>query len=154
MHYIFINRGSDDGLKKGMPVITDKGLVGRIDAVTATAARVQLITDTSSVVNVRLEPDRGDAQIVGSLTGEITATMVSQDVSLQTGDLVLTSGLGGTYPSDLVIGQITTIRKQSSELFQSATVQPVVDFTTLQAVLVITNFRPADISPLEPTASP
>ena len=154
MKYVFINRGSDDSLRRGMPVITDKGLVGVIDAVTATGARVQLITDASSVVNVRLEPDRGDAQIIGSLTGEITASMVSKDVGLSTGDLVLTSGLGGTFPTDILIGQITSVRSQSSDLFQSASVQPVVDFSTLQAVLVITNFRPVDISPIEPTASP
>lgn len=154
MRYVFIDRGSDDGLRQGMPVITDQGLVGRIDAVTATAARVQLITDPGSVINVRLEPSRSDAQVFGSLTGEITVGMITQDVAVQTGDLVLTSGLGGSFPQDLLVGQVASVRRQTNELFQSAVVQPVLDFTTLKAVLVITNFRPVNFTPLIPTPGP
>ncbi len=154
VHYVIIDHGSDDGLRYGMPVITDQGLVGRIDAVTATAARVQLITDPGSVVNVRLEGLSAEGQISGSITGEITLNMVSQDVPLQPGILLLTSGLGGNYPADILVGQVVSVRKSTTELFQSAAVQPVVDFSTLQAVLVITNFRPVDITPLLPTQNP
>ncbi len=154
LHYVIIDHGSDDGLRYGMPVITDQGLVGRIDAVTATAARVQLITDPGSSVNVNLEGLDADGQISGSITGEITLDMVSQDVNLQPGVLLLTSGLGGNYPANILVGQVVSVRKSTTELFQSATIQPVVDFSTLQAVLVITNFRPVDISPLLPTQAP
>lgn len=154
LHYVIIDHGSDDGLRHGMPVITDQGLVGRIDAVTATAARVQLITDPGSVANVRLEGLNVDGQIQGSLTGEITLDMVSQDVNLQPGVLVLTSGLGGNYPANILVGQVVSVRKSTTELFQTATIQPVVNFSSLQAVLIITNFRPVDISPLLPTPNP
>lgn len=151
LHYVIIDHGSDSGLRHGMPVITDQGLVGRIDALTATAARVQLITDPGSAVNVRLESTRTEAQITGSVTGEINLGLVSQDTVLAPGELVLTSGLGGGYPPDLLIGQVVSIRSSNTDLFQSASVQSVVDFSALQAVLVITNFRPVDISPLIPT---
>lgn len=154
LHYVIIDHGSDDGLRYGMPVITEQGLVGRIDAVTATASRVQLITDPGSVVNVRLEGLEAEGQLSGSVTGEISLSMVTQDVEMQPGFLVLTSGLGGTYPADLLVGQLVSVRKSTTELFQSATIQPVVDFSTLQAVLVITNFRPVEISPLLPTQAP
>lgn len=154
LHYVIIDHGSDDGLRHGMPVITDQGLVGRIDAVTASAARVQLITDPGSVANVRLEGLDADGQIRGSITGEITLDMVSQDVNLQPGVLVLTSGLGGNYPANILIGQVVSVRKSTTELFQSAAVQPVVNFSQLRAVLIITNFRPVDISPLQPTQIP
>jgi len=80
--------------------------------------------------------------------------MVSQDVTIESGDVVLTSGLGGGYPPDLLVGQVLNVRKRDYELFQQASVQPVVDFTQLQIVLVITNFRPVDISPLLPTQAP
>ena len=76
--------------------------------------------------------------------------MVPQDVNLAAGDLILTSGLGGTYPANISIGQVLSVRKLENDLFQSATIQPVVDFNELQAVLVITNFRPVDITPLIP----
>jgi rod shape-determining protein MreC len=151
LKYIIINRGSDDGLRRGMPVVTSQGLVGRIAAVTSGAARVQLITDPASSVNVRLEPSRAQAVLHGSLTGELSLDMIPQSAAVQVGDLALTSGLGGNYPSNILIGQITSVRRRETDLFQTAIVQPVVDFTQLEIVLVITNFRPVDISPLLPT---
>jgi rod shape-determining protein MreC len=149
--YVIINRGSDAGLRRGMPVVTQQGLVGRIAAVTAGAARVQLVVDTDSSVNVRLEPARADAVLSGSLTGELTLDMIPQLAGVQVGDLVLTSGLGGNYPANILIGQIISLRRQETELFQQAVVQPVVDFTQLEIVLIITNFRPVDTGPLVPT---
>jgi rod shape-determining protein MreC len=154
VRYIFIDQGSDDGLRHGMPVVTEQGLVGRVDAVTANGARVQLITDPAASVNVRLQSLEVDAVVAGSVTGDITLGFVPQDVTLQPGDLILTSGLGGVYPSDIVVGQVISVRKLETELFQTASVQPVVDFTSLRAVLVITNFRPMNIAPLVPTPIP
>lgn len=148
LNYVIIDHGSDDGIFKGMPVVTQQGLVGRIDAVTATAARVQLITDPNSVVNVRLEKAKINAEINGSISGDITLGMVNLDANLEEGDLVLTSGLGGSYPADILIGQILAPSRQQNSLFQNAAVQPVVDFYNLRAVLVITNFKPVNYSPL------
>jgi rod shape-determining protein MreC len=149
--YVIINRGSDDSLRRGMPVVTQQGLVGRVAAVTAGAARVQLIMDPASAVNVRLEPSRAQATLLGSVTSEISLDMIPLSASIQNGDLVLTSGLGGNYPADILIGQVNSVRRRETDLFQSATVQPVVDFNRLEIVLVITNFRPVDIAPLIPT---
>ena len=149
---MLINRGSDDGLRRGMPVVTQQGLIGRIDAVTATAARVQLITDAASTVNVRLEPSEAQAILSGQITGDLILDMIPQESNIQPGDLVMTSGLGGGYPPNILIGQISGIRNQAQDLFQRATVQPVVDFSQLEIVLVITNFQPIDIEPLIPTA--
>jgi len=150
LQYVIINRGSDDGLRRGMPVVTAQGLVGRISAVTAGAARVQLITDASSIVNISLESTEASAVLQGSLIGELTLTLIPQDVGVETGELLLTSGLGGNYPPNILIGQVTGIRSRSFELFQTASVQPVVDFARLEIVLVIRNFRPVDITPLIP----
>jgi len=84
------------------------------------------------------------------VTGDVTLDLIPQDVPLEEGDLVLTSGLGGGYPPDLIIGQVVNPRKRDFDLFQQATVQPVVDFNRLQIVLVIVNFKPVDFSPLIP----
>ena len=150
IQYVNINRGSDDGLRRGMPVVTHQGLVGRVAAVTASAARVQLITDPISSINVRLEPSQAEAVIVGQITGEIALDMIPIEANLQPGDLVLTSGYGGSYPADILIGQISGVRKRDYELFQTASVQPAVDFTQLRIVMVITNFNQADLGPLLP----
>lgn len=154
MHYVIIDCGSDDGIRYGMPVVTAQGLVGRVAAVTSSASRVQLITDPSSIVNVRLKSGESEVQLEGSITGDLTLDMVPQDVTLTVGDLVLTSGIGGTYPADILIGQVISMRKVETDIFQTAAVQPAVDFSNLQAVLVITNFQPVEITPLLPTAIP
>ncbi len=154
LHYIIINRGSNSKIRRGMPVVTNQGLVGRVDAVIADAARVQLITDPASAVNSILQNADTNAMTLGSVTGDISLDLISQDVSVESGDLVLTSGLGGGYPSDIIIGQVVTVRRLEFELFQQATIQPAVDFTRLSIVLVITNFRSVDISPLEPLPLP
>jgi rod shape-determining protein MreC len=151
LHYVIINRGSNDGILRGMPVVTDQGLIGRVDAVIADAARVQLITDPASSVNVRLQNAETEASLVGSVTGDVTLELIPQDINIQPGDLVLTSGLGGGYPPDLIIGQVVNVRSRDFDLFQQATVQPVVDFNRLEIVLIIVNFKPVDFSPLIPT---
>jgi rod shape-determining protein MreC len=154
LHYIIINRGSNDGILRGMPVVTDQGLVGRVDAVIADASRIQLITDPLSAVNIRLQKSDVEAVLSGSVTGDLSLNLIPQDVSIEEGDLVLTSGLGGGYPTDLIIGQVTNVRKREADLFQQASVQAVVDFSRLSIVLVITNFRPVNIEPLIPPAVP
>ena len=153
LSYLIIDHGSDDGIRAGMPVVTEQGLVGKIDAVTATAARIQLITDSGSVVNITLNKAQIDGQVSGSVTGDLSLKRVSASVDLTEGDLAITNGLGGTYPSDIVVGQIVSPTKNENDLFQSATVQPVVDFSNLKAVLIITNFTPVNIAPLEQTTN-
>ena len=151
LRYIIVDKGSNDGLRRGMPVVTDQGLVGRVDAVINSAARVQLITDTSSAVNVRLEKAKKEAILTGTVSGDVILDLLPQDVTIEPGDLVLTSGLSGGFPADLIVGQILNTKKRDSDLFQQAVVQPVVDFTKLKIVLIITDFRPVDITPLIPT---
>ena len=153
LQYVIINRGSDDGLRRGMPVVTQQGLVGRIAAVTAGAARVQLITDAGSNVNVRLEPSQAQAVLQGDITGELSLDLIPQSAEVNIGDLVLTSGLGGNFPANILIGQISNVRSRDNDLSQRAAVQSSVDFSQLDIVLVITNFRPVDIEPLIPENS-
>jgi rod shape-determining protein MreC len=88
--------------------------------------------------------------MIGSITGDVTLDLIPQDITIEIGDLVLTSGLGGGYPPDLIVGQVVNVRSRDFDLFQQATIQPVVDFNHLSIVLVIVNFKPVDISPLIP----
>lgn len=151
LRYVIINRGSDDNIRRGMPVVTQQGLVGRIDAVTANAARVQLITDSTAIVNAKIQPSGAQAVLKGQVTGDLILDLIPQGTQVEVGDLLLTSGLGGGYPPNIVIGQISGIRSQPQDLFQTASVQSVVDFNQLEIVLVIINFKPVNIEPLVPT---
>jgi rod shape-determining protein MreC len=154
LHYVIIDAGSNDGIRRGMPVVTEKGLVGRVDAVIGGAARVQLITDPNSAVAVKLRNAKTESLLSGSISGDLSLQMLAQDANVKPDDLVFTSGLGGGFPADLLVGQVQTVHKLESDLFQDATVQPVVDFSDLGIVLVILNFRPVDIAPLAPVQAP
>jgi rod shape-determining protein MreC len=154
LRYVQIDKGSDDEIRHGMPVVTQQGLIGKVDAVTAGASRVQLITDAGSAVNVKLQNSQVDALLVGSITGELTLQMVPQSVNLKPGELVLTSGLGGSFPSGIVVGQVLTVRKRETDLFQTASIQPAADLANLRAALVITNFRPVNLAPLASPPNP
>ncbi|HHX08601.1 MAG TPA: rod shape-determining protein MreC [Chloroflexi bacterium] len=150
LQYVIIDKGSNDGLRHGMPVVTQQGLVGRIDALISNAARIQLITDANSAVNIKLQTAQVEGLVRGSVTGEISLDMVPVGTEVQLGDVIMTSGLGGTYPPNIFVGQVLTMQSKQNVLFQTGSVQPVVDFSTLSAVLVITNFEAVDISPLVP----
>jgi rod shape-determining protein MreC len=154
LRYIIIDRGSDDGLRHGMPVVTQQGLVGRVDAVFGNASRVQLITDASSTVNIHFQSSSVEALLIGSLTGDLTLDMLPREATVAVGDIVLTSGLGGNYPANIFVGQVQLVRIPENSLFKIATIQPVVDFSELKAVLVIKNFQPVNLVPLIPTPVP
>lgn len=143
---ISVNRGTRDGIRIGMPVVTAQGLIGRVLDVSANAARVLLITDRDSAVSARLQSSRAQGSVQGQLSGNLRMSMIPLDAAVQVGDLVITSGLGGNFPPDLPIGVVTSTRQFEFELFQEAEVTSLNNFDTLEFVLVITNFEPVDLS--------
>lgn len=149
---ITINRGTRDGITVGMPVVTRQGLVGRIIDVSANASRVLLITDRASSVSARLQSNRVEGSVQAPVPGSLRMTMIPIDQPVEVGDLVITSGLGGNFPPDLVIGIVTSTRQFEFELFQEAEVASLINFDTLEFVLVITSFEPVDLSIFEEEA--
>jgi len=143
---IVINRGTRDGIAVGMPVASAQGLVGRVIDVTADAARVQLINDTNSAISARLQTTRAQGSVVGLDSGGLRMTFIPLNATVQEGDIVVTSGLGGNLPPGIVIGVVTSKLRQELDLFQEAEVRSLVDFDTLEIVLVVTSFRPIDLS--------
>jgi rod shape-determining protein MreC len=123
-----------------MPVVTERGLVGRVVEVFATVSRVQLIVDPEAAVNVILQSSRAEGVTVAQANGELWVDLISQEADVAPEELVLTSGLGGGYPADIPIGEVISVRRRDFEIFQQATIQPAVDFERLQVVLVIVNF--------------
>lgn len=142
---IIINKGATDGLTPGMAVVTERGLVGRITAVSPSSAKVMLLTDPASAVNARLQTSRADGIVEGQLTPSLRMRFIPQEEIVQPGEVVLTSGLGGNFPPGLVIGQVVSVEQRDVDLFQTAEIHPTVDFNRLEIVLVITNFKPTNV---------
>ena len=143
---IIINRGTRDGVDIGMPVTTDLGLVGRIVDVSANAAQVQLIINENSAVSTRLQTTRAEGSIIGQASGVLRMTFIDLSEEILQGDLVITSGLGGNFPPDIVVGQVTSTRQFEFELFKEAEVRSLIDFDALEFVLVVTSFQPIDLT--------
>lgn len=148
LSYIIIDLGSDAGLARDMPVVTNQGLVGAIVELNCCAAKVRLVTDPDSAVNARLQASRDEGIAVGRFGGGLELDFLSQQAVVAPGDRVLTSGLGGKFPDGLVIGTVSAVQRQDYEVLQRAILTPGVDFGRLEIVLIITNFRPIDFSPL------
>lgn len=141
---IFIDVGARDGVAPGMPVVTDRGLVGRVTRVGPNVAEVVLLIDPASVVNARVLNSRVTGVVRGSVDAGLVMDRIPQGEALSPGDIVVTSGLGGTYPDKLVVGQVTEVSKRDADMFQTARIRPTVDFGRLETVLVITTFAPLD----------
>jgi len=148
LSYIVIDLGSDAGLTRDMPVVTNQGLVGVIVELNCCAAKVRLVTDPDSAVNARLQASRDEGVAVGRFGGGLELDFLSQQAVVAPGDRVLTSGLGGKFPEGLVIGTVSAVQRQDYEVLQRAILTPGVDFNRLEIVLIITNFRPIDFTPL------
>ncbi len=153
VYYVTVDQGREEGVAVGMPVVTPAGLVGRVSEVGAHWARVLLITDASSAVNAVVQSSRATGVIQGQFGRSLVMKYLPQGEAVKPGDLILTSGIGGSFPKRLVIGQVTQVNSRDTDLFQEAVVKPSVDLNRLEFVLIIKKFTPADISS-EPTPTP
>lgn len=142
MQSIIINKGVDDGVRTGMPVEAARGLVGQVYNATNHAAQVVLLTETASAIPVRLGTTRATGILRGAGRGALpTIDWIDLQYDVQVGELVVTSGLDGKFPQNLVIGRVVDVTRNEAELFQQAVVQPAVDFRTLETLLVVTEFQ-------------
>ncbi|MBN1679752.1 MAG: rod shape-determining protein MreC [Anaerolineae bacterium] len=146
---IQIDCGRRDGVELYDPVVTELGMVGRVFKLSATGAEVLLLTDSDSSVNARLQQSRADGVVVGQLAGDLVMAFIPVDAVVDEGDLVMTSGLGQTFPADVVLGRVLSVALAESELYQEARVRSLVDFNRLEVVQVIINFEPVDLSVFE-----
>jgi rod shape-determining protein MreC len=134
---LLINKGSRDGLKESMPVVSSNMLLGRLSGVDSDYSKVLLLTDPSSVVNVLVEESRANGILRGEVGFNLKIESVSQDAPLLKGQRILTSGLGGTLPKGLIIGEVDEVISPKSEIFQSASIKPAVDFNNLEIIFVL-----------------
>lgn len=137
---IIINAGSNDGIDVNMAVISDKGLVGHVIAVTPTNAKVQTIIDTSSSISCTVSSSRDTIVARGTLEEKnlLKATFIPTDATLMQGDTIETSGLGGIYPKGILIGTINKVVNTKNITDRYAIIETAVNFAKVDTVLVIT----------------
>jgi rod shape-determining protein MreC len=144
LYFVYVDVGTRDGIAENMPVITDRGLVGRVTAVGPNLAQVLMLIDPASAVNALIQNSRVTGLVRGNIEGTLTMERIPQDEKVNPGDIVLTSGLGGNFPDKLVIGQVTEVLKRDQDMFQTARIRPTVDFGKLETMLIVTSFAPVD----------
>jgi len=139
---ITIDRGTDDQVRAGMPVVGPAGLLGQTVDVTAHSARVRLITDPDSGVAAMLQSERAEGIVSGSIDGNLTLDFVSTETTIRPGDVVITSGIGGVYPKGLIVGEVTRVRKTPADLYQNVELVPSGRLDGLEEVLVLVGAVP------------
>ncbi len=134
---ITIDRGTEDGVAAGMPVVGAQGLLGQTVGVTKRAARVRLITDPQSGVASMVQSTRAEGVVRGSIEGKLSMDFVSAETTVRAGDIVISSGMGGVYPKGLIVGEVTRVRSSPSALYQDIEVTPSGGPSGLEEVLVL-----------------
>ena len=134
---ITANKGSEHGIEKNRAVITYQGLVGHTIGTTPGYATVLLITDRRSSVDAIVQRSRAHGIVVGKSQRLVAMHYVDVQEDIRIGDKIISSGLGKLYPKGLMIGTVKSLRPQRHGLFYEIEVQPAVDFTKLEEVLVL-----------------
>jgi len=142
---MIINKGSSSGIKKYMAVVTEQGLVGRVISVGSRSSVVQLITDSRSGIGVRDQSSRETGIMDGQNEEILRFEPMKEDAEVKVGDIMETSGLGGTCPPGIVIGTVSNVRKRSSGLTRLVEIKPFVTFSKLDQVLVIITPEPESV---------
>jgi rod shape-determining protein MreC len=133
---ITIDKGTGDGLRSDMAVISPAGVVGRVIQPSARASKVQLLIDRNAAAGAMIERTRAQGVVIGTGADELRMDYVSGSADVKVGDVVVTSGIDGIYPKGFVIGQIQSVRRGAGQ-YTGIVLRPAVDFTALEAVLIV-----------------
>lgn len=134
---IIIDKGSRSGIKRGMPVITPLGLVGRITEVSRDAAKAVMINDPNLNVSAIVQRSRQEGLISGTLGNNLIMRYLPEEANIKLQDIVLTSGLNRAYPKGLAIGTVVDIGQEFSGLGRYALIKPRVSLACVEEVLVV-----------------
>jgi rod shape-determining protein MreC len=131
-----LNKGELDGIQVGMPVIAPEGVVGLISSTSPHAARVLLLTDPNSGIDVLVQRTRVRGIVSGLLEQGTSLKYVKRSDDVRVGDRVVASGLDGVFPKGLPVGRVTKVSRKDRGLFLYAEVTPAADASRLEEVLV------------------
>ena len=138
LQLVTIDRGSDDGVRRLMPVVTADGVLGRVHTLGASSADVLLLSDRNSSIAVRVERSRARANVRGQgAPGPCRLEYALRSEDLIEGDQLVTSGTDGVFPRGLPVGQVTRVKRGGFGLYQAADVLPAVDVNRAEEVAVL-----------------
>lgn len=137
VHTVVLDKGETGGIKKGMAVLTAGGVVGQIVAASAHAARVMLVSDPNSGVDVLVQRSRVQGIASGSAENICTLKYVQRGSDIAIGDSVITSGLDGIFPKGQPVGVVVRVDARETRMFQEVEVKLSADLGKIEEVLVV-----------------
>lgn len=137
-----LDKGSADGVRKGMAVVTPLGVVGQVVSVTPRTAKVLLLTDPNSGIDVLVQRTRARGIVSGSLENGTVLKYVKRSEDVQEGDRLITSGTDGVFPKGMLVGTVIKVMKQHVGLFQFVEVLPAVQPTRIEEALIVAVGQP------------
>jgi rod shape-determining protein MreC len=150
---VTLDKGSRDGLKRDMAVISPEGVVGRVVLPSARAAKVQLLVDRNAAAAALIERTRAQGVVIGTGTDRLQLEYLPGSADVKPGDQVVTAGIDGIYPKGFVIGQVESVKRGAGDF--SVVIKPAADFASLESVLVVLTPPPpvAPDTPSQPAAA-
>lgn len=137
--YLLITAGSEDGIKVGQVVLASQVLVGKVKYVDNHRSLIEMPQTANSVIPVVIRHDDGITKGVVKANFNLTARIdqVLPDEILREGDVILTSGEGGVYPADIVVGKVGTVERSDQHVFQSASIVIPWEIAELETIFVV-----------------
>jgi rod shape-determining protein MreC len=143
---ITIDRGRADGAERLSAVIVTSGVVGRVAVLHRQSAIVQVLTDPASSIGGVVLRTRAQGLVEGVAGGRLRIKLAVSEEALQPGDLVVTSGIGELFPKGLPLGRVLRVYSPTG-LFRTAELEPAVDLTSVEEVLVLPRGTSGDLAP-------
>lgn len=139
-----INKGTKDGVKPGMAVINDAGLIGKVTSAANNYCKIETISSENVSVAALIQRTQVNDCIVTGYTDNADKsknlailTMLPLNSDIKEGDTIVTSGIGSDYPKDIIIGKVTSVEDNKGKMEREAIIEPAVDFTRLQRVFIV-----------------
>jgi rod shape-determining protein MreC len=148
---VFVNKGTDGGISAGEAVIDADGVVGQVTRVFPFMSEVTLITDKDHAVPVKVVRSGVRSVLFGSGTGRLPELrFTAPNADIQAGDLLVTSGIDGTYPPGLAVAQVVTLERDAGQVFARITARPLAGVDRSLQLVVLRQAAPLPPRPEEP----
>jgi rod shape-determining protein MreC len=139
---MIVDKGAEDGIRLGMPVVSDSGVVGKIAEVSTKKSKVVLLTDPQFSVAALVQRPRESGLVSGSLQGLLRMRYINERARIRLGDVVVTSALSTSFPEGLLIGEVIRVQDDLRSNSVECLIRPAVNLSAIEEVLVILTEEP------------